>query len=428
MPGYTMPEPPAAQQSDPAADLQGLVDAQVKEQGILGLIMAVRLADGTVISKSAGAIDPAGEQAWSMDTQSALGSITKSFTAVVIMQLVEEGKLSLDDTIDTWFPDQLNGDKITVRMLLSHKSGLGNYISGDNSLDPRFAREYAPADLLAEANRLGPVDEPGSGIAHYSNTAYIVLGMIIEEITGNTWEEEVRSRIIEPLGLEDTAFLNEEGVWGGTLVPGYFKASEGYTSTVDLPSYPHYSTAWAAGGIASTLTDLLTFAGALFDGELVAPETLAKMTTPMALDPINGVFWGLGGAMVEDLPGAFGHEGGIPGYSAFYMGVPGTQLLVVGLPMTRTADIAPSLMAMQYLLALPPAGEEPAAGGKETPDHRAGTREPGSRVARAGSERRRERSPPHRGRAGRVDRLVLRVGRAGRVVPGCAHAGLAPHG
>jgi len=264
---------------------------QVKEQGILGMIMAVRLPDGTVVSGSSGTTDPAGEKTWSLDTQSALGSVTKSFTAVVIMQLVEEGKLSLDDTIDAWFPDQPNADKITVRMLLSHTSGLANYISGDNSLEPRWAREYTPMELVAEANRLGPVDEPGSSIAHYSNTNYILLGLIVEAITGNSWAEEVRSRIIEPLHLEHTTFAGEEGVWDGTMLPGYFKTPDGYISTLELPSYPHSSTSWAAGEMVSTVSDLLTFATALFDGKLVSQETLAEMGTPLGKDPENGVVW-----------------------------------------------------------------------------------------------------------------------------------------
>jgi D-alanyl-D-alanine carboxypeptidase len=86
------------------ADLQGLLDAQAREQNILGMAMAARLADGTVVFKSSGTTDPAEETVWSLDTQSALGSITKTSAAVVIMQLVEGGSLSLDDTIETWFP------------------------------------------------------------------------------------------------------------------------------------------------------------------------------------------------------------------------------------------------------------------------------------------------------------------------------------
>ena len=275
------PELPAPDHSAVAVALQELLDAQVREQGILGMVMAVRLADGTVVSRSSGYTDPAGEHAWSLDTVSALGSITKSFTAVVIMQLVEEGKLSLDDTIDTWFADQPDGDKITVRMLLSHTSGLANFISPEDERDPKWANEWAPIDLIAEANKRGPVDEPGTSVAHYANTNYFLLGLIIEKITGNSWTQEVRSRIIDRLGLKDTTFVGEEGVWGGILVPGYFKTADGYISALDVPSYPSPSIAWAAGAVVSTLADLMTFASALFDGVLVSKETLAEMATPV---------------------------------------------------------------------------------------------------------------------------------------------------
>ncbi|GAH21942.1 unnamed protein product [marine sediment metagenome] len=133
-----------AQESETA--LQGLLDQQVQEQDILGMAMAVRLADGTVIGKASGYSDPSGEEAWSVDTVSATGSITKTYTGVVIMQLVEERKLSLDDTIDTWFPQQPNGDRITVRMLLSHTSGIANYITGENVLEGKWNKEWAPMD------------------------------------------------------------------------------------------------------------------------------------------------------------------------------------------------------------------------------------------------------------------------------------------
>ena len=140
VPGYTMPQPPAPEQPDAGAALQGLLDDQVQKQGILGMAMAVRLADGTVVSRVSGYTDPAKKNPWTTDTVSHLASVTKTYTAVVIMQLVQEGKLSLDDTIDKWFPDQPNGDKITVRMLLSHTSGLSNFITKENQSDPKWSR------------------------------------------------------------------------------------------------------------------------------------------------------------------------------------------------------------------------------------------------------------------------------------------------
>ena len=118
------------------------------------MAMAVRLADGTVVSRVSGYTDPAKKNPWTTDTVSHLASVTKTYTGVVIMQLVQEGKLSLDDTIDRWFPDQPNGDKITVRMLLSHTSGLADFITEANQSDPKWSREFSPMDAVAEANRL----------------------------------------------------------------------------------------------------------------------------------------------------------------------------------------------------------------------------------------------------------------------------------
>jgi D-alanyl-D-alanine carboxypeptidase len=333
-----------------ASALQELLDQQVKEQGILGMAMVVRMADGTVMGKVSGYTDPSGEEAWSVDTVSAIGSMTKTFTAVVIMQLVEDGKLSLDNTIDTWFPEQPNGDKITVRMLLSHTSGLANYITVENVMEEKWNKEWAPMDLVAEANKLDPVGEPGSGEAHYSNTNYILLGLIVEEVTGNSWAQEVESRIIEPLDLKDTTFLSKEGVWGGIMVVGYAKTKDGYISVLEMPSYPHSSTTWSAGEVVSTVSDLMTFASALFDGKLVSKETLAVMAQPLATDEDGVKLWGLGGATLEMLPGAFGMGGDIPGYHAFFIGFLDNKLIVTALVNTEEGNVInPSISALQYI-------------------------------------------------------------------------------
>jgi CubicO group peptidase (beta-lactamase class C family) len=194
------------------------------------------------------------------------------------------------------------------------------------------------------------------------------LGLIIEAITGNSWEQAVRSRIIEPLHLEHTAMVSEKGVWGGSLVQGYFKTPNGYISALDVPNYPSTSTAWANGGVVSSLSDLMTFASALFDGTLVSKETLALMATPVAKDPESGRSWGLGGATVETLPGSFGMGGDAEAYHAFFAGIQGTKYVVAALVNTAEGDvISPSFMALDYLRSQSPAGQKPAPGGAETP-------------------------------------------------------------
>jgi D-alanyl-D-alanine carboxypeptidase len=313
------------------------------------------LADGTVIGKASGYSDPSGEEAWSVDTVSAIGSVTKTFTAVVIMQLVEDGKLSLDDTIDTWFPEQPNGDKITVRMLLSHTSGLAPYITSPQGLietmEEKFSNYWAPMDILAKVNEIGPVGEPGSIEGYYSNANFVLLGLIVEEVTGNSWAQEVESRIIEPLDLKDTTFLSTEGVWGGIMVEGYAKTPDGYTSSLELPWYPHSSTTWSAGEVVSTLSDLMTFASALFDGKLVSRETLAVMAQPVGNDVNYGLLWGLGGGTIEEFgPEAFLMAGDIPGYHAFFIGVLDTKFVVTALVNIQEGDvIMPGISAIQYI-------------------------------------------------------------------------------
>ena len=289
-----------------------------------------------------------------------MGSITKSFTGVVIMQLVQEGKLSLDDTIDTWFPDQPNAGKITVRMLLSHTSGLANFISVENAMDPKWAHAWAPLDLVAEANRLGPVDEPGSDRPLCQHQLHPV-GLIVEKLTGNSWKQAVRSRIIEPLHLEHTAFLSDEGVWGGSMVPGYVKTANGYTSTLELPSYPHVSTSWAAGEVVSSPADLLTFASALFDGGLVSKETLAEMATPLGTDAENGRRLGPRRRNGRTGTGRLRHGRRHSGLLRLLHGYSGHQARGGDAGQQRGGRvIGPSMMALEYLRSAPPAGQAPA--------------------------------------------------------------------
>jgi D-alanyl-D-alanine carboxypeptidase len=177
-----------------------------------------------------------------------------------------------------------------------------------------------------------------------------MLGLIIEKVTGNSWEHEVESRIIRPLGLKNTTFV-KEGNWKEKVVPDYIKTLDGYVSILEYSWYSHTSASisWAMGNIISTASDLMTFASALFDGKLVSKETLAIMAQPLGTEGIRA--WALGGGVMEvDGHKAFAMGGDSIGYHAFFIGIPGSKLIVTALVNTDDGKvIMPSLDALKYI-------------------------------------------------------------------------------
>ncbi len=346
---------------DMGQTLQGLLDQQVEEQSVLGMGMAVQLEDGTLIGKASGYSDPSRETSYSVDTRTLIGSLTKTFTAVVVMQLVEERKLSLDDTIKAWFPDQPNADKITVRMLLSHTSGINNYLDSPEVRE-KASEEWAPMDLVAEANKLGSVGEPGGSDGFYSNTNFILLGLIIEKATGNSWSEEVKSRIIESLGLRNTAYVDEESALVA-VAGGYVKTADGYQNL--LGAY-HSSIGWSAGAIISTVSDLISYASALFKGDLFeSRETLEEMLQPLASQDFGGGLvadFGLGLIRIQTQGMTiWGHPGDVPGYAAFMGYDPDSGATLAATVNTLGGNlIMPAISALQYVNQIQQGEQAPA--------------------------------------------------------------------
>jgi len=169
------------------------------------------------------------------DTRFRVASLTKTFVAMTVMQLVEEGKITLDDSIEQWFPGMIpNGENINIRQVVNHSSGLYNFyeVPSDWFFDFLFLRQdtWDTLDLIELAVEEGPTFPPGAGW-HYSNTNYVLLGMLIEEVTGNKWEDEIRNRFIEKYGLTDTIVAETgesnlegpyaQGVADGTYAHGY---------------------------------------------------------------------------------------------------------------------------------------------------------------------------------------------------------------
>jgi len=238
-----------------------------------------------------------------------MGSNTKTFVAVVILQLVDEGKLRLDDTVERWLPGVVSGNgndgaKITIRNLLQHTSGLYNY-TGDLfavfSIEDYYAQRfhhYEPEQLVAMAVSHAPNFAPGTNWS-YSNTNYILAGMIIEKITGHDWASEVRSRILAPLRLVHTL---EPGDWPDLPAPhaeGYSEIEAG-KPLVDVTLYNH---TWggAAGSLISTTADLTRFWRALQAGQLLSAARMAEMHTTIPATELQaavpgirdglGIFW-----------------------------------------------------------------------------------------------------------------------------------------
>jgi D-alanyl-D-alanine carboxypeptidase len=349
-------QPPQEQPPSIDAQLSQLVESERSKQTLVGFSMAVARADGTSASAASGQseIGPPGgtQKPVAPNQQTYVGSVTKTFTSIVTHQLVEEGKLSLDATVNTFLPDQPRGDKIKIRHLLAHQSGLPDYtdvIFNTPELRTRAASPWAPTELIAIANQRPVLGEPGQ-VTKYSNTGFIMLGVIIEKVTGLSWDENVKKRVIEPAGLTQTAYST-------TPLPnaahGYMK-EEGQSTPTDVYGALHPSIGWSAGGIATSTEDLLRYTRAIFGGKLVKPESLALMMQPVGEEDRGGftVQYGLG-LMIATADGVkiYGHAGDLLGYAAFIGirdGVGGP--VVAATSNTHGADvITPSLTALKAL-------------------------------------------------------------------------------
>ncbi|PZT70845.1 serine hydrolase [Streptomyces sp. SW4] len=252
-----------------------------------------------------------------------ISCITKPFVAVVVLQLVAEGKIELDRTVESYLPGLLPyGDKITIRNLMQHTSGLYNYMDSFQKPGDRFLRDrykhYEPEDLIAIAAAKPLEFEPGSKFA-YCNTNYFVIGLLIKKVTGRGYREEITERVLEPLGLTETVLPGDDPNIPGPHARGYMQiGGEPVDVTLMNPSE-----AGCAGEIISTTKDLDTFFTALFDGKLLNEPEFTEMTTPLPPEMIEnlpmGIGYGLGIMKLENDKNLdlWGHGAGIPGYATF---------------------------------------------------------------------------------------------------------------
>lgn len=299
--------------ADPAA-LEALVDAQREKQLAAGIVVGVLRRGRCESFATSGVSDLEQMAPLRPDDRFRIGSISKSFTAALILLHVAEGRLSLDDTLaehvpSTGLPD---AGAITVRMLLNHTSGVFNYTDSLAFLADT-TRPYTPEELVAFAAAEEPYFPPGQGW-HYSNTGYVLLGMIAEAVGEGSFAAQVRARLFDPLALADTFLEGDETIPGG-FVPGYFHATP--DTWVRFDDAIHPSAAWAAGSIVSTARDVATWAAELFEGDLLPANLRQEMVTPAILPDGTNTYYGYGiGAVPTSYGPVLAHSGAIHGFTA----------------------------------------------------------------------------------------------------------------
>ncbi|MFJ9103659.1 serine hydrolase domain-containing protein [Streptomyces sp. NPDC102405] len=300
------------------------------QDGVPGVTLTAR-DGGSTWSTTAGVGNLTTHAPRSADDRYRVGSITKTFVSTVLLQLEAEGRLSLDDTVEKWLPGLVHGNghdgsRITVRQLLNHTSGIFNYTA-----DETFGRTYflkdgflehrydtkTPEQLVAIAMAHKPNFAPGTSW-NYSNTNYVVAGMVIQKVTGRSYGEEIRHRVIDPLHLTATSVP-------GTRVTVPQPSSRAYGKLAETATGPTYdvtrlnpSLASSSGEMISDSAELDRFYAALLKGRLLPPKQLKEMKTTVAVEGIPNARYGLGLIDRELSCGVhvWGHDGGIHGSSS----------------------------------------------------------------------------------------------------------------
>ncbi|MEU5087021.1 serine hydrolase domain-containing protein [Streptomyces sp. NPDC021356] len=321
---------PAAPASalDPAA--LGTALGAVHDAGMYGIYSSVRDGDRRWAGAS-GVADVATGRPARPDMRHRVGSISKSFAAVAVLQQVERGRIRLDAPIGDYLPGLIPGERgrrITVRMLLNHTSGIGDYVVGafpslakgsTASLDEERFRSVRPEELVRLGLAAPATGAPGSLPGHYSNTNYVIAGLLLAEVTGQDPEAYITRHVIDRAGLHHTSYPRTPAIRGP-----HARMYENFYGLIDPPrDYSVYDMSWAytAGAVVSTTDDLNRFYRALLTGRLIGPAALEEMQRTV---PVDGMDYGLG-LYAVDIPGCgrfWGHDGAVFGAGTIALSSP----------------------------------------------------------------------------------------------------------
>ncbi|MER6560914.1 serine hydrolase domain-containing protein [Streptomyces sp. NPDC001027] len=315
--------PAATRATTPAPDMEGVVAAlnAAMAQGAPGAMARFTGPEG-VQARTVGVRDLDSGAAMDIRARFRIGSVSKTFSSVVLLQLVQEGELELDAPVNRYLPGLLPDDRITVRHLLTHRSGLADYTDAmfEHTV-PGFEavrnRVFGYQDLVDLSLSEPRTTEPGVAYK-YSNANFVVVGMLIEKVTGKPVAQEYQRRIIKPLGLRSTSYVHPDVHIVGLRVRGYLHPDEEGAPLVDSTEQT-VSWAQSAGAVISSPADLNTFTTALMQGRLLSPKTLEAMTTVTPTDTTDTRFYGLGLRRYDLSCGTqvYGHTGTVQGYYTY---------------------------------------------------------------------------------------------------------------
>jgi D-alanyl-D-alanine carboxypeptidase len=314
------------------AKLRPLLEAKMKELRVPGAIIHINYPAQGAWTATMGTGNLATGAPIRVNSHMRIGSITKTFTATVILQLVEEGKLGLNDPVSKYFPEVPNGSHITLREVLNMTSGLFDYTEDEGFWKTLFAhpdKVWDPWELLTIAFQHQAYFAPGQSL-HYSSTNYILLGLLIEQITHLPVEKVFQQRIFRPLDMENTLLPPLSSAAIPTPHPlGYAFVTSNAAAPVDVTSW-NPSWGWTSGSAISTLHDLKIWAKALATGTLLSAATqkerLSWVRWPGATWLGHFLGYGLG---IADFGGMIGHNGGLPGFQSFMGYLPEKQATIV---------------------------------------------------------------------------------------------------
>lgn len=330
--------------------LDSIAHSGILENRAVGIAAAVVKGNDTLLLKGYGRANVEWDVPMPADAMFEIGSVAKQFTAAAILQLRDEGKLSLDDDITKWFPDfDTRGNRVPLRRLLDHTSG----IRGLTEM-PEFAHLVTnprlPRDSAYALIKRYPFQFPTGEAAVYNNSAYWLLGLVVEKASGMTYEEYVEQRIFQPLGMTRSMYCNS-----AENVP---RRAHGYViqngairrAMTNVHTWP-----FAAGSICSTAGDLVTWLQALHGGKVLSPRSYAEMITPAKLNDGTPLRYGMGLGVGTNPAGMrfIGHGGAIDGFRAEATWYPDAQLAVVVL-MNAASNLDPGAIGVELAMEVMP--------------------------------------------------------------------------